>query len=159
MAGLSNDFPDFGLTAGQRRLAVRTHYYEWPGMNGDRGEIWCYSDRFSYRPGESVRLHVSSTAPTFAIAIVRDGATETKVFEQRGLAARWQNTPEQCSVEGCGWETAFEFTIEASWPSGGYRLTLTAESHDQKLMRYDHFFIVSPAAGRKTGRILQVAAR
>ena len=47
MTGLPTEFPDFGLTPEQRRLAVRSHYYERPGMDGARGEIWCYSDRFS----------------------------------------------------------------------------------------------------------------
>ena len=69
----SSLFPDFGLTAQQRHAAVRSHYYEKPGMDGARGEIWAYSDRFSYRPGETVRLQVSATAQHFSIEIVRDG--------------------------------------------------------------------------------------
>ena len=105
------EFPDFGLTPEQRRFAVRGHYYEYPGMDGERGEIWCYTDRFSYRPGETAALHVSSTAKTFAIEIVRDGGVETPVFQTSGLAARWQDTPEQCSVEGCGWEASSTFQV------------------------------------------------
>jgi hypothetical protein len=158
MRGLPTEFPDFGLTPEQRRLAVRSHYYERPDMDGARGEIWCYSDRFSYRPGETVRLQVSSTAPRFTIAIVRDGATETRVFEQAGIAARWQDTPEDCSVEGCGWETTFEFKIGDEWPSGGYRLTLKTEGRDGQPIRCHHILIVLPKPGRKAGRILQVAA-
>ncbi|TIS35737.1 MAG: hypothetical protein E5X11_22250, partial [Mesorhizobium sp.] len=121
------DFPDFGLTPEQRREAVRGHYYEWPGMDGSSGEIWCYSDRFSYRPGETVTIFVSSTAPQFRIVIVRDGGDETKVFDGSGLSARWQETPEQCSVDGCGWEASFEFRIGDDWPSGAYRVRLSAE--------------------------------
>ena len=158
MTGLPTEFPDFGLTHEQRRLAVRSHYYERPGMDGARGEIWCYSDRFSYRPGETVRLQVSSTAAAFAIEIVRDGGGETKIFERSGIAARWQDTPEDCSVEGCGWETAFEFPIGEDWPSGGYRLTLTAQGRDGEPIRCHHIVIVLPKPGRKPGRILQVAA-
>jgi hypothetical protein len=158
MTGLPTEFPDFGLTPEQRRLAVRSHYYERPGMDGARGEIWCYSDRFSYRPGDTVRLRVSSTAPRFAIEIARDGASETKVFQQAGIAARWQDTPDNCSVVGCGWETAFEFTIGEDWPSGGYRLTLTVEGRDGGPIRCHHILIVLPKPGRKPGRILQVAA-
>ncbi|RWD41529.1 N,N-dimethylformamidase beta subunit family domain-containing protein [Mesorhizobium sp.] len=154
-----NEFPDFGLTPEQRQLAVRSHYYERPGMDGARGEIWCYSDRFSYRPGEAVLLQVSSTAPRFSIEVVRDGGTETKVLERSGVAARWQDTPEQCSVEGCGWETSFEFRIDDdSWPSGAYRITLTAEGDDGEPIHCHHILIVLPKPGRKPGRILQVAA-
>lgn len=158
MTGLPTEFPDFGLTQEQRRLAVRSHYYERPGMDGPRGEIWCYSDRFSYRPGETVRLQVSSTAPTVALEIIRDGGTESRVFTQTGIAARWQDTPEQCSVEGCGWETTFEFRIGDDWPSGGYHLTLTADGRDGEPIRCHHLLIVLPKPGRKPGRILQVAA-
>ncbi|TIX36939.1 MAG: hypothetical protein E5V40_23585, partial [Mesorhizobium sp.] len=122
MTRLPTEFPDFGLTPEQRREAVRGHYYEWPGTDGARGEIWCYSDRFSYRPGETVALHVSATAPQFGITIVRDGGAETRVFEKTGIAARWQETPDQCSVEGCGWDTSFEFRIGDAWPSGAYRV-------------------------------------
>jgi len=155
---LPTEFPDFGLTPEQRREAVRGHYYEWPGMDGERGEIWCYSDRFSYRPGETVTLHVSATAPQYGIAVFRDGGVEAKVFEKTGLSARWQDTPDQCSVEGCDWQTSFEFRVEADWPSGAYRITLTADGRDGKLILSHHLFIVAPPPGRKPGRLLQVAA-
>ncbi|RUW21524.1 hypothetical protein EOA60_24205, partial [Mesorhizobium sp. M1A.F.Ca.IN.020.06.1.1] len=152
------DFPDFGLTPEQRREAVRGHYYEWPGMDRSSGEIWCYSDRFSYRPGETVTLFVSSTAPQFRIVIVRDGGDETKVFDGSGLSARWQETPEQCSVDGCGWEASFEFRIGDDWPSGAYRVRLSAEGPDGTPIESHHLFIVAPLPGRKPGRLLQIAA-
>ncbi len=149
MTHLPTEFPDFGLTPEQRRQAVRTHYYERPGMDGERGEIWCYSDRFSYRPGETVALHVSSTASSFGIAIVRDGGTETKVFDKAGIASRWQDTPDQCSVEGCGWEASFEFRVGDDWPSGAYRITLTADGRDGRPIHCHHLFIVSPLPGQQ----------
>lgn len=158
MSHLPTGFPDFGLTPDQRREAVRGHYYEYPGMDGERGEIWCYTDRFSYPPGELVRLHVNSTAPSFELAILRDGGTEVPVLSASGLAARWQDTPDQCSVEGCGWEASFDFGIAAGWPSGAYRVTLTALGRDGSQIRCQHLFIVAPLAGKKPGRILQVAA-
>ena len=37
---MPNEFPDFGLTPEERREAVFGHYYEWPGMDGEHGEIW-----------------------------------------------------------------------------------------------------------------------
>lgn len=156
--GLPHEFPDFGLTHEQRREAVRGHYYEYPGMDGDRGEIWCYSDRFSYAPGETVTLFVSSIAPLFAIEIVRDGADETPVMSRSGIAARWQETPDQCSVEGCGWAPTLDFRVPDDWRSGAYRITLTAEGRDGQPIVSHHLFVVRPAPGRKPGRILQVAA-
>ncbi|MEW9806157.1 N,N-dimethylformamidase beta subunit family domain-containing protein [Mesorhizobium sp. ZMM04-5] len=155
---LKTDFPDFGLTPEQRRFAVRGTYYEVPGMDGERGEIWCYTDRFYYRPGDIARLQVSATAKSFAIRIVRDGAAETPVFERHGVACRWQDTPDQCSVEGCGWETTCDIAIGEEWPSGAYRVTLSAEGRDGSTVNCHHLFIVAPLPGRKSGRILQVAA-
>ncbi len=102
---MQSDFPDFGLTPEQRRLAVRSHYYEWPGMDGERGEIWCYTDRFSYRAGETVTLACqfdgSLRSPSRSSATA---ASKPPCSKRTGIAARWQDTPDQCSVEGCGWD-------------------------------------------------------
>ncbi|TIV28277.1 MAG: hypothetical protein E5V96_33790, partial [Mesorhizobium sp.] len=81
-----------------------------------------------------------------------------KVFEGAGLSARWQDTPDQCSVEGCGWEASFEFRVGDDWPSGAYRIALLAEGRDGNPIRSHHLFIVAPQPGRKPGRLLQVAA-
>ena len=157
MNRLPSEFPDFGLTPEQRREAVFGHYYEWPGMDGAKGEIWAYTPRTTYRTGETVELHVSSTSPSFAVEVVRDGATEMPVLSLDGEGARWQDTPDQCSVEGCRWRPTLRFDIPAGWPSGAYRITLTAEGRDGPIS-CDHIIIVRPTPGRKPGRILQVAA-
>ncbi len=155
---LPTEFPDFGLTPEERRRAVHTHYYEYPGMDGPRGEIWCYTDRISYHAGDTVQLKVSSTAPLFGMEIVRDGGTETPMLRRDGIAARWQQTPDQCSVEGCGWETTVTFALGGEWPSGAYRVTLTAEGGFGRKIRCHHLFIVRPENGHKPGRVLHVAA-
>ena len=95
------EFPDFGLTAEERRFAVRGHYYEYPGMDGERGEIWCYTDRFSYRPGEVALLHVSATAKSFTIRIVRDGGDRDSGFRatrRRFAAGRTRRTNARSKV-------------------------------------------------------------
>ena len=155
-------FPDFGLTEAQRREAVLGHYYEYPGMDGARGEIWCYSDRFSYFPGDAVTLFISSTAERCDIAILRDGGVETPVETMTGIATQWQETPDQCSVSGCGWEPTHRFTIPAGWASGAFRLTLTAKGKDGAPITAHHLFILCPkpgaGPGARKGRLLQVAA-
>src|ERR1700754_5166297 len=95
----SNEYPDFGLTAEQRREAVFGHRYERPGMGGARGELWCYSDAMAYAPGATVHLNVCSTVERFRLVVARDGAASTPVLEREVSGARWQDTPEQCSVE------------------------------------------------------------
>src|SRR5215472_2574799 len=151
-------FPDFGLTPAERHEAVFGHRYEYPGMGGARGEIWCYTDALAYSPGAIVRLCVSSTARTYRLAILRDGASALPMIQREVRDARWQDTPEQCSVVGCGWAPSLEFRIGEDWPSGAYRITLTAEGAAGDELTAHHLFIVRPLAGRKTQRILQVAA-
>ncbi|KQY13745.1 N,N-dimethylformamidase beta subunit family domain-containing protein [Rhizobium sp. Root482] len=151
-------FPDFGLTAEERRHAVRGHYYEYPGMDGARGEIWCYSKAYAYARGAVVDLHISSSASSCQLAIIRDGGVETRVYGADGIATAWQDTPDQVSVLGCGWSPTYSFRIHESWPSGAYRITLTAEGRDGKPITCHHLIIVLPDAGPKPGRILQVAA-
>jgi hypothetical protein len=158
MPSLPADFPDFGLTPEQRREAVFGHHYEYPGMDGERGEIWCYTDRFSYLPGDTATLFVSSTADHFQLELFRDGAVLVKMFEKPAVSARWQDSPDQCSVEGCGWQAAFGLAIAADWPSGAYRLTLTAEGRDGRPIFCHHLFVVRPKPGGGSGRILQIAA-
>lgn len=151
-------FPDFGLTPAERHEAVFGHRYERPGTGGERGEIWCYTDSIAYPPGATARLYVSSSAPGYLLEIMRDGAAVLPVLRREVRGARWQDTPEQCSVDGCGWQPTLEFQIGEAWPSGAYRITLTAQGPDGATLRAQHLFIVRPLAGAKPQRILQIAA-
>jgi hypothetical protein len=158
MPDTSDPYPDFGLSPEERRIAVRGHAYEYPGMDGEKGEIWCYTDRLAYAPGDTVRMFVSATVSAYSLEIGRDGAEYVVVLRQDGLASRWQDTPDQCSVAGCGWEASHEFTIGDDWPSGGYRITLSAENQAGATISCHHLIIVRPHAGKAKGRLLQVAA-
>ena len=151
-------FPDFGLTPAQRHEAVFGHRYERAGAGGERGEIWCYTDSIAYPPGATVRLAVCSTAESYQLAVVRDGAAALPILKREVRGGRWQDTPEQCSVVGCGWAPAVEFRIGEDWPSGAYRVTLTAHGVGGNELSAHHLFIVRPLPGRKPQRILQVAA-
>jgi hypothetical protein len=152
------DYPDFGLTAEQRREAVFGHRYERAGMSEGRGEIWGYTDALAYPPGAIVRLHVSSTTPSCEVSIVRDGANASPVLTRKLTGAAWQDAPEQCSVVGCGWNPSLEFRVDEDWPSGAYRVTLTTQSRDGAPVSSHHLFIVRPRAGPKPQRVLQIAA-
>jgi hypothetical protein len=151
-------FPDFGLTPAQRHEAVFGHRYERAGMGGELGEIWCYTDSIAYPPGSTVRLSVCSTTERYELAVVRDGAAALPVLRQEVRGARWQDTPEQCSVLGCGWAPSLEFRIGEDWPSGAYRITLTAQGPKGNELSAHHLFIVRPLPGVKPQRILQIAA-
>src|ERR1700683_514420 len=152
------DYPDFGLTAEQRREAVFGHRYERAGMSEGRGEIWGYTDALAYPPGAIVRVHVSSTTPSCEVSIVRDGANASPVLTRKLTGAAWQDAPEQCSVVGCGWNPSLEFRGDEGWPSGAYRVTLMTQSRDGAPVSSHHLFIVRPRAGPKPQRVLQIAA-
>ncbi len=151
-------FPDFGLTPAERHQAVFGHRYEYAGMGGAAGELWCYTDAIAYPPGAVVRLCVSSTVKSYCLLVERDGARAVPVLEREVRDARWQDAPEQCSVLGCGWAPSLEFPIDQDWPSGAYRITLSAAGPGGSELRAQHLFIVLPLPGAKRDRILQVAA-
>ena len=155
---MSAGYPDFGLSAAQRRDAVFAHRYEYPGMDGERGELWCYGDALAYAPGSIVRLQISSSAARAELEIVRDGADRVVMLRRSLSGLRWQPAPEHCSIEGCGWATAFEVPVGEDWPSGAYRVTLSAEGRGGATLRGDHLFFVKPRPARRPGRVLQIAA-
>ena len=143
-------FPDFGLTPEQRHRPfavtitnIRHGRRPW--------RIWCYTRSYAYAPGAMVDLHISSTASSCRLEIVRDGAAETSVYGTDNIETVWQETPDQVSVTGCGWEPTFKFQVHDSWPSGAYRITLTAEGRDGKPIQCHHMIIVLPKPGPKPG--------
>jgi hypothetical protein len=51
---------------------------------GERG-LYCYTDRLSYRPGDTVRFHTSTSAPRYSIEIARVGARREVLWTRSGL--------------------------------------------------------------------------
>lgn len=138
--------------------AVRENFHERPPEQPEGPELWAYSDRLSYAPGETLRLQVSTTAARYDLTIVRDGLRPATLFSREGLPGARQETPPDCSEVGCGWPTALEVPIGADWPSGGYIATLSAPGGDGPPLEHKHVFIVRPSAGPKQRRVLLVAA-
>ncbi|MEO1190768.1 MAG: N,N-dimethylformamidase beta subunit family domain-containing protein [Pseudomonadota bacterium] len=152
---MTSPYPDFGLTPAQRRAAVLDTRYEKPDCS-QGPEIWLYSDRWSYEPGDTVALFICATAKQADIQIWRDGAALTPLLERRGIAVGWQDTPDQCSVEGCGWAASLSFTLPKDAPSGAYRIKASIEGAETH-----HLIILRPSPAKRkaaAGRILQIAA-
>ena len=138
--------------------AIHENFYERP--SGDPGslEIWGYTDRLSYAPGETIRLHVCCSTPTFDLRIERDGLRTERVFEQEGLTGGWHPTPGDCSVDGCGWPVAFELAVPADWRSGGYLVTLRARDGEGTEAVQHHVFVVRPAEDGPRAPLLMIAS-
>ena len=145
----------------QRRAqssAVLENFYERASGDPDQLEIWGYTDRLSYEPGDTVRFHVSTTAPTFGLQIIRDGWQPEVVFTRRGLPGTLHPTPADCSVRGCGWPVAYEFTVPPEWHSGGYVVKTVTETGGHDEIEHHGLFVVRPTPDRTASPILLVAA-
>lgn len=137
------------------RNAVLGNYAERPfAVPPPELRIWSYTDRLSYAPGEILRVSVCTNAPAYSIEVIRDGLQPRTLLQRSGLGGVWRETPEACSVTGCGWPVSFEHAIPAEWPSGGYILRCRAGQD-----MHDHVFIVKPQPhASRRGRLLLIAA-
>jgi hypothetical protein len=101
---------------------------------------WCYTDRWSARPGERVSLHASSAAGPCALEVARIGAERQVVLSQT-VEVGDHPRPEHADRDGCGWPAALEIAVGADWASGYYLITLT----DSEGGVAHHFLCVKPA--------------
>ncbi|MEZ5926747.1 MAG: DUF6605 domain-containing protein [Hyphomicrobiaceae bacterium] len=143
-------------TRGLWPSAIKENFAVVPSVDPAEPQIWAYSDKISYAPGETIALHISTSAAAYDLRIFRDGARETTVLERHGLSGALCDTPADASVIGCGWPVALEIKVEDSWRSGGYVVHLTGRMADGTVIDGHHVFIVR--AGKEAASILQVAA-
>ena len=101
------------------RQGARETWVEVPTENGPAA-AWCYSDRHSYRPGDTVLLHVSSNTDQVALRIYRDGAMTRTVHETTLLRARFHALPDQVYERGCNWPVLSQWTIAGDTQAGAY---------------------------------------
>ncbi|MEM7344774.1 MAG: N,N-dimethylformamidase beta subunit family domain-containing protein [Chloroflexota bacterium] len=125
----------------QKARHILDNYYIGPARLPDVLEIWGYTDHFSYQPGETVGLRVSTTATTWDLEIGRDGVLYESLLTKTDLPGVYHDTPEDCSVTGCGWPVAYEFTIPENWRSGAYLVTLKGH-RGAEMVEEHHLFIV-----------------
>src|SRR5262245_55481104 len=122
---------------------------------GDHG-LWCYTDRLSYRPGEEVRFHTSTSAARYSMEIARVGARREVLWTRSGLRGALHPTPTEAFARGCGWPDGFAFRIPSEWRSGYYEVTLRAADRKGESLEWDHFFVVRAPARKRTARILMI---
>ena len=115
---MQHDGPDPAITPRPRARArhILDHYYIGPARNADVLEIWGYTPDHCYSPGDEVPLHVSTTADTWSLEIGRDGPTYECVMQVNHIAGQDQDTPTDCSINGCGWHESMRFTVDQGLP-------------------------------------------
>jgi len=123
---------------------ILDHYYIGPLRDNAVLEIWGYAPEMSYAPGDRIMLHVSTTAEQWDLEVGRDGVVYQPVLSETGLPGHHHDTPKDCSVTGCGWPGAYEFTIPADWVPGGYLVTLRARRGDEFVEEH-HVFLLRSA--------------
>lgn len=120
-----------------------------------------YAGQISYKPGEELSLHVSSSSPKFSVEIARVGAQRDVVFTKADVAGAEFPIPENASSHGCQWPAAFKLSIPETWRSGYYHVTFKAEDGGGKFVQRGRrtvesscFFVVRAAQPGKSSKIL-----
>lgn len=137
--------------------AVLSHYYEAPPAQAAGDEVWCYTDKPCYSPGQTVAFHVSTTSSHFSLEIARDAVELEVLFCRDDLPGCRHDTPKNASQVGCGWPVSFEFSIPVDWRSGAYRVTCRIETASGIREQHHLFVLRSNEAGREN-RLLLVSS-
>lgn len=120
-----------------------------------------YAGKVSYKPGEELSLHVSTSNPRFAVEITRMGARPDVVFSRADVPGAEFPVPENASSHGCQWPAAFKLPVADTWKSGYYHVALKVEDAGGKYFQRGRrtaesscFFIVRAAEPGKNSKIL-----
>ena len=130
--------------------AVSGHYYEMASADPARPQVWGYTDRISYAPGEILHLHAISSAEEIGVRIERDGPHLETVLDTT-IPGGFAPTPADCSVNGCGWPERLALPLPDSWKSGVYIVTLSTPDVESR-----HMFVLR--AAQPQARIAMVLA-
>jgi hypothetical protein len=117
------------------------NFYDGASDDAHALQVWAYTDRLSYQPGEQLELHVNTTAHSYSLEIYRDGLTPGERHVEEDLPGAHHATPDDCSITGCGWPVSWRFTIPDDWCTGVYLMVLRAHAGEQ-VVEYEHMFIL-----------------
>lgn len=159
MSPAAEEGPSPAITPRTRARArhILDHYYIGPARDDRVLEIWGYTERYTYRPGETIELRVSTTAPHWSLEVGRDGTRYVPLLQASHLLGQHQTTPTDCSVRGCGWAVSHAFTIPQDWQPGAYLLTLRAE-RDGDCVEEHHLIFLRRATHQAPAPMVLVCA-
>lgn len=134
--------------------------YEHPLEDMNYPEVWFYTDRLSYRPGDTVRFHVSSTAEHFRLQILRDGAEPTVVERAEKLHAPLTRLRHGFIENGCDWPEIYQWKIPVDIRSGFFIASVHTQDSFGTPRVQEHGFFVLPRTGKDAApnRILLIGA-
>ena len=124
-----------------------------------------YPGKLSYAPGEEITFHVSTSASSYSMQIMRVGVKDEVVWEKKGLHAGAHKVPDLAASHGCGWPVSFKLKVPKEWKSGYYRANLEAKDKGGKYTHRNerwakgslYFVIRSGNPGKDTKILLQLS--
>lgn len=140
-----------GVATGQWRTWQDQPWAERPDPS--RLQVWCYTDQPSYSPGDVLTVHVSTSAPTFDLRIVRDDGRWQEVFRVVDLPGTWYDTSDEAPSSGCDWPAAHRMTIPGDWPSGGY-VVIASAADGRGRTEQDGFFALRASGVKRADTAL-----
>lgn len=146
-----------GTAEGQWSTWLEQVKADGPGDDPDALEIWGYTDRPSYAPGETVSLHVSTSAATWRFEIWRDGAGFELLHQSDPIPGAHHAVPDDVVAEGCGWPAGATFTVPDDWTSAGHVVVFHAERDGQSVSQ-DGFFVLRAAQPAQQSKLAMIVA-
>ena len=120
-----------------------------------------YPSEISCAPGDTLKLHVSTTGAQYSVKIERLGAVPKTVHQESGIAGKSFPVPESASTKGCGWPVSYQWELPAALQSGYYRVWFSTSDKGGKYIQRNLrtaesgcYFVVRPTSPGKDTKIL-----
>ncbi len=149
-------FGERGASGGQWSTWAEQITCDGP-LPDDALQIWSYTGQPSYAPGDTVELHVSTTAANWGFQIWRDGVEFELLHEESGFDGVWHPVPDDVVNVGCAWPVGATFEIPADWASGGYIVVVRAEQDGLEVSQ-DGFFVLRAATPGEHSKLAMIVA-
>ena len=146
------------IPRGQGFDATKAEFYEAPLEDPDYLEVWCYTDKISYLPGEEVHFHTSTTAKEFSIEIIQDGCAPKTVHKVDKLPGKINPMPADFYENGCGWPVSYSWRLPRDLPSGFYMIISRVTNEVGERREQEHGFFVRPTQPGRNAEILFISA-
>jgi sRNA-binding regulator protein Hfq len=137
--------------------ATLENFHEVPADDKDVPAAWCYTDELSYSPGEVVRIHTCTTMAHYDLRLYRDGAQQVEILRVIRAEGRYHPTPDDCSINGCGWPVAHRLQLPSDIKSGGYILHIEGYDDDGGRIEHHFAFVIKALAPSAPDALLLVA--
>jgi hypothetical protein len=132
--------------------------YHAPREDPELAEVYVYTPRMSYDPGETVEFHGSCNADTWSIQIYRDGHRPEMAHEAFDLPGAFFPTSATAYVDGCDWPVVHRWIIPKDQRPGFYRVVSTCLRKSGERFVQHHFVVVRPTRETRQGKILFMLA-